>query len=93
MFKGGIGHNVRSYLCVKNELSVIGKLLLRGDRIVIPKSLRETVLKSAHEEQQGNRETKSRLRTKVLRPKLDADAEKLCKSCQGCQVVGQFSHP
>ena len=28
-----------SYLRIKNELCVIGKLLLRGDRIVIPKSL------------------------------------------------------
>ena len=42
-----------SYLCVKNELCVIGKLLLRGDRIVIPKSLRKTVLESAHEGHQG----------------------------------------
>ena len=82
-----------SYLCVKNELCVIGKLLLRGDRIVIPKSLRKTVLESAHEGHQGIVKTKSRLRTKVWWPKLDADAEKLCKSCQGCQVVGQFSPP
>ena len=66
-----------SYLCVKNELCVIGKLVLRGDRIVIPQSLREKVLKSAHEGHQGIVKTKSRLRTKVWWPKLDADAEKM----------------
>ncbi|CAB4022188.1 Transposon Tf2-9 poly, partial [Paramuricea clavata] len=55
-----------SYLCVKNELCVIGKLLLRGDRIVIPQSLREKVLKSAHEGQQGIVKTKGLLRTKML---------------------------
>jgi transposase InsO family protein len=82
-----------SYLCVKNELCVMGKLVLRGDRIVIPRSLRETVLKSAHEGHQGIVKTKSRLRTKVWWPKLDVDAEKMCKSCSGCQVVGQFSPP
>ncbi|CAB4034836.1 Transposon Ty3-G Gag-Pol poly [Paramuricea clavata] len=76
-----------------NELCVIGKLVLRGDRIVIPQSLREKVLKSAHEGHQGIVKTKSRLRTKVWWPKLDVDAEKMSKSCRGCQVVGQFSVP
>ena len=52
-----------------------------------------TVLESAHEGHQGIVKTKSWLRTKVWWPKLDADAEKLCKSCQGCQVLGQFSPP
>ena len=32
------------YLCVKNELCVLGKLVMRGTRIVIPKSLRGEVL-------------------------------------------------
>lgn len=44
---------IPSYLSVNNELCVIGKLLLRGDRIAIPQSLQRTVLKSAHEGQQG----------------------------------------
>ena len=76
-----------SYLCVKNELYAIWKLVLRGDRILIPKSLQKT----AHEEHQGIVKTKSRLRTKVWWPKLDIGSEKLCASCQGCHVVGQFS--
>ena len=59
----------------------------------IPKSLRERVLKLAHEGHQGIVKTKSRLRTKVWWPKIDSDAEKVCKSCHGCQVVGQFQAP
>ena len=38
-----------SYICVKNELCCIVKLVLRGDRIVIPQSLRKRVLDAAHE--------------------------------------------
>ncbi|KXJ10483.1 Uncharacterized protein K02A2.6 [Exaiptasia diaphana] len=56
-------------------------------------SLREQVLKLAHEEHQGIVTTKSRLRTKVWWPKIDSDAERLCKSYHGCQVVGQFQPP
>ena len=77
---------------MKNELCTIGKLVLRGDRIVIPQSLRKSVLESAHEGHQGVVKTKSRLRTKVW-SKMDGDAERMCKGCHGCQVVDQFSPP
>ncbi len=82
-----------SYSAVKNELCCIGQVVLRGNRIVIPKSLRQTVLKLAHEGHQGITKTKLRLRSKVWWPKLDYDAEKICRSCHGCQVVGQYSPP
>nr|XP_058962028.1 uncharacterized protein K02A2.6-like [Pocillopora verrucosa] len=72
------------FLCVKNELCVLGKLVLRGTRIVIPQSLRKQVLHLAHEGHQGIVKMKSRLRTKVCWPKMDTDAERICKSCHGC---------
>ena len=78
---------------MKNELCTIGKLVLRGDRIVIPQSLRKSVLESAHEGHQGVVKTKSRLRTKVWWPKMDVDTGRMCKGCHGCRVVGQFSPP
>ena len=81
------------YVSAKNELRTLGKLVLGGDRIVIPQSLRRSVVESAHEGHQGIAKTKSRLRTKVWWPKMDADAERMCKSFHGCQVVGQFSSP
>ena len=37
------------YASLKNELCTMGKMVLRGDRIVIPQSLRKMVLKLAHE--------------------------------------------
>ena len=72
--------NVPAYLHVKNELCSYGQLLLRGSRIVIPQVLREHVLKLAHEGHQG-----------IV--KTNANAEKLCKSCHGCQAVSEYSPP
>ena len=85
--------NMPHYLCVKDELCVLGKLVLRGTRIVIPQSLRKEVLRVAHEGPQGIEKTKQRLRTKVWWPRMDHEAERMCKSCHGCQVVGQLSPP
>ena len=82
-----------AYLAIKNELCCIGKMILRGMRIVVPKSLRQTVVKLAHEGHQGITKTKLRLRSKVWWPKMVYDAEKVCKVCPGCQVVEPYSPP
>lgn len=84
---------VPAYLQVKNELCTFGQLLLRGSRLVIPQVLRERVLELAHEGHQGIVKMKCRLRSKVWWPKIDADAEKLCKSCHGCQAVSEYVAP
>ena len=81
------------YLSVKNELCTIGKLDIRGTRIVIPQSLRSEVLRLAHEGHQDIMKMKTHLRTKVWWPKMDSDAEKVCRSCPGCQGVGEFCQP
>ena len=54
-----------AYVCVKDELCVLGKLVLRGTRIVVPKGLRGEVLRFAHEGHQGIVKIKARLRKKV----------------------------
>lgn len=53
------------YKMVRNELAVVGYLVLRGNRIVIPKVLRAQVVELAHEGHQGIVKSKQRLRTKV----------------------------
>ena len=54
-----------AYVCVKDELCVLRKLVLRGTRIVVPKGLRGEVLRFAHEGHQGIVKIKARLRKKV----------------------------
>jgi len=81
------------YVSVRNDLCTIGKLVMRGDRIVILQSLRRSVVESDNGGHQGIVKTKITLRTKVWWPKMDADAERMCKGCHGCWVVGQYSPP
>ena len=78
------------YLSVKNELCTLGKLVMRGTRIVIPQRLRGETLRLTLKGHQGITKTKTQLRTKVWWPKMDHDAEQVCKSCHWCQVVEEF---
>ena len=81
----------QAYKTVKDELTGLGKLVLRGSRIVIPEKLRQKVIGLAHEGHQGIVNTKERLRTKVWWPGIDRDTEKRVRSCPACQVVSQPS--
>ena len=78
---------LKSYVCVRNELTFIGHVILRGTRIVIPEKLRQRVLRLAHEGHQGIVKMKERLRSKVWWPGVDKEAEHKCRECYGCQLV------
>lgn len=81
------------YKAVRNELSTLGKLVLRGTRLLIPHKLRKRVLNLAHEGHQGLIKTKQRLRTKVWWAGIDKQVEDKCKTCHGCQLVGLPTPP
>ena len=82
-----------NFMPVRYELSTIGHLVLRGTRIVVPKSLRKKCIELAHEGHLGIVGTKQNLRTKVWWPKMDKDVENYVKSCHGCQLVSQPAKP
>ena len=83
----------KRYLLCSGELCSIGKLVLSGTRIAIPKKLRPRVLSLAHEGHLGIVGTKQKLRSKVWWPGMEKDAEKRCKTCYGCQLVSRPSSP
>ena len=83
----------KQFLPVRNELTFIGHVILRGTRIVVPKALQKRVVSLAHEGHQGVVKTKERLRTKVWWRGMDWDAEKLCVECYGCQLVTKHVPP
>ena len=68
-------------------MCAIGKLVLRGTGIVVPKELRSHVLELAHEGHAGIMAMEQLLRSKVWWPRLDKDAERVCKTCHGCHLV------
>jgi len=82
-----------SIRAVRDEITTVGRIVLRGTRIIIPKALQQKTIQVAHEGHQGIVKTKARLRTKVWFPLMDKMAEQLCQSCHECQLVGQPQNP
>ncbi|XP_039150808.1 uncharacterized protein K02A2.6-like isoform X3 [Drosophila simulans] len=82
-----------SFYPFRNELSAVGSLLLRGNRVVVPRSLRMKILELAHEGHPGETAMKRRLRSKVWWPQIDREAEKFVKACRDCCLVSQDIRP
>ena len=75
------------YDSIFTELAVVGGLVVRGPRIVVPRTLRNKVVNLAHEGHQGVTKTKEYLRTRVWFPGLDKMVEAHIQHCHPCQVV------
>ena len=81
------------YKAVRKELSTLGKLVLRGTRLLIPAKLRDRVVDLAHKGHQGLTKTKQRLRSKVWWVGIDRQVEAKCKTYHSCQLVGLPTPP
>lgn len=76
---------LRPFANVKGELLVTQNgIILRGERIVIPKALRNKTIELAHEGHQGIVKTKALIRTKVWFPGIDNAVEKIIEGCIPC---------
>ena len=69
---------------INNELSMRNRLLYRSDQLVVPESLRPTILQHAHEGHFGTILVKRRLRQHFWWPGLDKQVEHLVRDCHVC---------
>ena len=69
----------------QHELSVESDCMLWGSRVIIPTSLRKSVLKELHECHPGIVRSKNLARSYLWWPYLDSDIESVVKECTTCQ--------
>lgn len=77
------------YDSIFTETAGVVGLIVRGAGIVVPKSLREKVVRLVHDHEghQGITKSKEYLRTRVWFPGLDKKMEAYTQHCESCQIV------
>ena len=80
---------------IKGELTVSKDtdIILRGNRIVMPNSLRQRAISLAHEGHQGLVTTKKLLREKIWFPRIDQEVKQMIDQCVMCQASGPENCP
>ena len=81
-------HNsVLPYWKLRDSLYADGELVLYGQRIVIPATLRRTTLARLHDSHRGVEATKRRARQTVFWPGIDSDIKNTVEACEPCQLL------
>ena len=68
-------------------------MILRGTRVIMPKTLRQRAVDLAHKGHLGNVKTKKLISEKVWFPQIDSLVESCIQKCLACQSVGQPNKP
>nr|XP_054752483.1 uncharacterized protein LOC129258054 [Lytechinus pictus] len=77
--------HLQSYWAFRDELAVEDGLILKGERILIPKSMREYILSKLHESHQDIEKTRLRAKASVYWESINDDIEDMVKDCTVCQ--------
>ena len=70
---------------VKDELTICDEIIMRYDRIIVPRELTGVIVNLAHESHQGITRTKQRLRELYWWPLMDKQVMAVVNSCLKCQ--------
>lgn len=86
-----LNEELRPYHRFRDELSYNDGIVLRGEKILVPISLRTRLLHLAHQSHMGLSKTKSRLRQTYWWPAMDTDVENLVRNCFCCRQIPRDS--
>jgi len=81
---GEIDPSVRAYWDIQGELTVGDGLLMRGQRIVVPKALQNETLKKLHDGHQGMVRCRLRAKSAVWWPGLSKQLTEFVQRCPEC---------
>ena len=76
---------VRSFWSFRDELSVEDGIILKGERVVIPSSLKQDTLSQLHAAHQGVEKTRLRARDSVYWQGISDDISNMTSQCPICQ--------
>ena len=88
-----IARPLRPYWGLRDELSVEDGLIMKGDRIIIPASMRKEILEAIHAGHQGAEKCKLRARTCVYWPQMNSDIDEVTRECPTCQTYRKSQRP
>ena len=82
-----VDHRLQQLWKVRDDLSAVDGLVLKGPRIFIPASARQRTLDQLHSAHQGVERMKRRARQSVWWPGMDAEVKRIVEACEACQQL------
>ncbi|KAK9702657.1 Integrase zinc binding domain [Popillia japonica] len=83
--KNKIPDNIKHYCKLRNDLNLTEDLLLLNEKVIVPQSLRQDMLKLIYEGYNGIEKSKARARQVLYWPKMSQEIENHVKACKTCE--------
>jgi transposase InsO family protein len=83
--KSNVLEQLRPYWSFKDELHIISGVIFKNGLVIIPKSLRNQMLRVIHDGHQGIDRCKGRAREVLFWPGISRDIEMYVRRCDACQ--------
>ena len=83
-----VPEHLHPYWCFHDELTILDGLIMKGNRVVIPTSMRPATLNRLLDAHQGLTSMLQRARRNVYQPKLQDDITEMVHKCDDCQRHG-----
>lgn len=84
---------LRQYWSYRDELTVDNGVIFKGNRVLVPPSQQQDILRNLHTGHLGITKTQLRAREDVYWPRINKDIENLCKACTTCQEYQSAQPP
>ena len=78
--------SIREYWNFRDEISLENGLILKGERVIIPESMRSEFTTKIHEGHQGITRCQQRAKATVFWPGINEDIQRAVESCRQCQT-------
>ncbi|CAC5421310.1 unnamed protein product [Mytilus coruscus] len=82
--KSSLSDILKPYWSLQGEFTIIGNMLLKADRLVIPRSLQDEILERLHDGHQGIIKCRERAKSSVWWLGMSTMIENMVKKCQKC---------
>lgn len=83
-FRAECDSSLHPFWNYRDELSVIDGVVFKGNRVVVPVSLRNMMLKKIHQGHLGEIKCKNRARQVLFWPQMGHDIENVVRNCEAC---------
>jgi transposase InsO family protein len=75
---------LQTFWKIKDFLTVVGGLILKGEKILIPRELQPEILRKLHTGHMGREKTKRRARNLVYWPNINRGIDEMISQCNTC---------
>eukprot|EP00057_Strongylocentrotus_purpuratus_P027755 XP_011682229.1 PREDICTED: uncharacterized protein K02A2.6-like [Strongylocentrotus purpuratus] len=80
--------DVRPYFHIRDELSISDGLIFRGERVVIPNSMRKGMIERLHSSHLGESSCLKRARECLYWPNMNSEVKNYIQRCDVCRAMG-----